>query len=114
MATAAELELAIRCLAPLVVGRTVRGVAVVAGSLDVCLFFTERPHPELHALRIATVENAYLTFEEELKGRIEPGMLADLTVLEDDFLTAPAERLEGMTVFMTVVGGQVVHGDAGN
>lgn len=60
------------------------------------------------ALRASTSGNAYLTFEEELKGSIEPGKLADLVVLSDDIMTCPPERIEQMTVLMTMVGGTVV------
>jgi predicted amidohydrolase YtcJ len=60
------------------------------------------------ALRLSTVENAYLTFEERIKGSIEPGKLADLVVLSDDILTCPEKRIEQMTVLMTMVGGRTV------
>ena len=60
------------------------------------------------ALKLSTVENAYLNFEEDTKGTIEPGKLADLIVLADDFLTVPEERIETMDVMMTMVGGRIV------
>jgi len=61
------------------------------------------------ALRIATINNAYLTFEERLKGSIEAGKLADLVVLPEDILTCPAKDIERMRVTMTMVGGRVVY-----
>ena len=61
------------------------------------------------ALRASTIGNAYLTFEEAIKGSIEPGKLADLVVLSDDIMTCPPERIEQMTVLMTMVGGTVVY-----
>lgn len=64
------------------------------------------------ALQIETINNAYLTFEERLKGSIEPGKLADLVVLPEDILTCPAKRIEQMSVAMTIVGGKIVF-DAG-
>ena len=61
------------------------------------------------ALRLETVNNAYTTFEEKIKGSIEPGKLADLVVLQDDIMTVPAKRIQSMNVLMTVVGGKIVY-----
>jgi predicted amidohydrolase YtcJ len=61
------------------------------------------------ALQVETINNAYLTFEEKLKGSIEPGKLADLVVLPEDILTVPDKRIEQMAVSMTMVGGAVVY-----
>jgi predicted amidohydrolase YtcJ len=61
------------------------------------------------ALRIETINNAYLTFEERVKGSIEPGKLADLVVLPEDILTCPAKNIEQMRVAMTMVGGKIVY-----
>ena len=62
------------------------------------------------ALRVETINNAFLTFEERLKGSIEPGKLADLVVLPEDILTCPDKHIEQMQVVMTMVGGKVVYG----
>src|SRR5262245_46330239 len=62
------------------------------------------------ALRLETINNAILTFEEGIKGSIEPGKLADLVVLPDDILTCPAKQIEQMQIVMTMVGGKVVFG----
>ena len=64
------------------------------------------------ALRIATVGNARLTFEEDSKGSIEAGKLADFVVLAEDLLTVPDKRIEQMKVVMTVVGGKTVFSEA--
>jgi predicted amidohydrolase YtcJ len=61
------------------------------------------------ALKLETINNAYTTFEEKIKGSIEPGKLADLVVLEDDIMTVPAKRIESTNVLMTVVGGKIVY-----
>ncbi|MDA2934036.1 amidohydrolase [Acidobacteria bacterium AH-259-D05] len=63
------------------------------------------------ALRIITINNAYLTFEEEIKGSLEPGKLADLVVLSEDIMTCPEEDIANLSVLMTMVGGQVVYQD---
>jgi predicted amidohydrolase YtcJ len=61
------------------------------------------------ALRLYTINTAYMSFEEHLKGSIEPGKLADLVVLADDILTCPEDDIKDLKVLMTVVGGQIVH-----
>lgn len=61
------------------------------------------------ALRLATIENAYLTFEEDMKGTLEPGKLADLVVLSQDIMTVPDERLPQTRVLGTMVGGRFVY-----
>ncbi len=62
------------------------------------------------ALRMATINNAWLTMEERTKGSIEPGKFADLVILNEDPLTCPEPRLRDAKVLMTMVGGKVVAG----
>lgn len=59
------------------------------------------------ALRLATVDNAYITFEENIKGSIEAGKLADFVVVDRDYMTIPEEQIKDIGVLMTVVGGKV-------
>jgi predicted amidohydrolase YtcJ len=61
------------------------------------------------ALQVETINNAYLTFEERIKGSIEPGKLADLVVLPEDILACPEKNIERMHVSMTMVGGTFVY-----
>lgn len=61
------------------------------------------------ALRSMTLDAAYGVFEEELKGSIEVGKLADFTILSQDLLTVAEEALLDTEVVMTIVGGEVVY-----
>lgn len=61
------------------------------------------------ALKLLTINNAWLTFDERRKGSIEAGKLADLVLLPEDLMTVDAERIEQMPVLMTMVGGKVVY-----
>jgi predicted amidohydrolase YtcJ len=67
----------------------------------------------MEALRCATINGAYLTFDEAKKGSLETGKFADLAVLSADPLTVAAEELSGVTSRMTMVGGRIVHETAG-
>ena len=74
----------------------------------------ERIAPEqaitrVEALRCATEHGAYLTFDEDKKGSLEPGKLADLAVLSADPLTVPESAIRDITADMTMVGGKIVH-----
>lgn len=62
------------------------------------------------ALRAYTVNNAWVAGEEDEKGTLTPGKLADLVVLDADPLAIAPEALKDVTVVMTMVGGRIVHG----
>jgi predicted amidohydrolase YtcJ len=61
------------------------------------------------ALRCATMGGAYLTFDEDKKGSLEPGKLADLVVPTADPLTVEQGRIQEIGALMTMVGGKIVH-----
>ncbi len=61
------------------------------------------------ALFCATMGGARLTFEEDVKGSIEPGKYADLVILSDDPLTCPEEALKDITADVTIVAGKTVY-----
>ena len=61
------------------------------------------------ALRLYTINNAWLTFEEKEKGSIERGKLADFVVLKSDILTCPVEEVRNMTVSETYLGGKRIY-----
>ena len=56
-----------------------------------------------------TIKGAYLGFEEDLKGSLEPGKLADMVVLSDDILTIDPEEIMGIEIEQTYVGGELVY-----
>lgn len=56
-----------------------------------------------------TRNGAWLNFEEDIKGTIEPGKLADMVVLSDDLLTIDPERILDVEVEQTILGGRVVY-----
>ncbi len=60
------------------------------------------------ALRAYTVNNAWVAGEEEYKGKIQEGFLADLAVLDANPMTIAPRQLKDVQVLMTVVGGEVV------
>jgi hypothetical protein len=61
------------------------------------------------ALRCVTRTGAYLTFDEDKKGTLEPGKLADLAVLSADPLTVEETKIAETASLMTMVGGKIVH-----
>jgi predicted amidohydrolase YtcJ len=71
-------------------------------------------HPEQsltreQAIRLYTINNAFLTFEESRKGSLEPGKFADFIVLDRDILTCPLDEVKDITVEATYLGGARVY-----
>ena len=68
----------------------------------------------MEALRSYTINNAYAGFEEDIKGSLEVGKLADITVLDRDILTIPEEDIPNTTISYTIVGGEVMYSGNNN
>ena len=60
------------------------------------------------ALAGYTRDNAWFTFEEDERGQLAPGFLADLAVLTDDYFEVPVEQLHTLAAELTVLGGEIV------
>ena len=69
--------------------------------------WTDQPlHPEQRisreqAIRLCTINNAYVMFEEKQKGSLEKGKLADFIVLDRDILTCPVDEIRDILVEST-------------
>jgi len=61
------------------------------------------------ALRIHTMGSAYASFEENIKGSIEVGKVADMVVWSHDLYSMPTSQLKDLTVEATIVGGKIVY-----
>jgi len=61
------------------------------------------------ALRAYTAGNAYGVFAEKTRGKLVPGYLADLVLLDQDLTAIPPEAIERARVVTTIVGGRVVY-----
>ncbi len=61
------------------------------------------------ALKIYTINNAYASFEESIKGSIEPGKLADMAILSDDILNCPVDKIKDIESVVTILGGKIIY-----
>jgi predicted amidohydrolase YtcJ len=61
------------------------------------------------AIRAYTTLGAYVGNEEDIKGSIEPGKLADLVVLDRDIFIVPVDEIKDVKVDLTIVGGVIQH-----
>jgi predicted amidohydrolase YtcJ len=71
------------------------------------LFYPEQRMTHEEALKSYTLDNAFAAFEEDLKGSLVEGKLADITVLSKDIMTIPVEEIPTARVDLTIVGGEV-------
>src|SRR5712675_2164381 len=83
-------------------GKTISGVAMRA---------PEELPTRIEALRLYTQGSAWFSFEENARGALAVGQLADLAVLGRDYLSVPIERIGGTVSLLTMVGGRIVYAD---
>ncbi len=61
------------------------------------------------AVKCYTINNAYAAFEENIKGSIEPGKLADMVVLDENILSVDQEKIKDANVIMTILNGEIIY-----
>ncbi len=83
-------------------GKTISGIAMRAA---------EQQPTRIEALRLYTQGSAWFTFEENTRGTLAVGQLADLAVLNRDYLGVPIEQIGGTFSLLTLVGGRIVYAD---
>jgi predicted amidohydrolase YtcJ len=81
--------------------------SVVRQDLDGNDFFPSQRMTRMEALQSYTINNALAAFEEDLKGSLTVGKLADIAVLERDIMSVPEAEIAGTLVDLTIVGGEV-------
>jgi predicted amidohydrolase YtcJ len=84
----------------LVTGRTVRGASMREPQYS--------PTRE-QALRMHTIDSAWMAGDDDRRGSLEPGKWADLVVLSDDYFAVPDDRISAIKALLTLVDGKVVH-----
>jgi hypothetical protein len=62
-----------------------------------------------NALRAYTLGSAWFSHDDDKRGSLEPGKLADFAVLTKDYATIPVDQIGGLESLMTVVGGRIVY-----
>lgn len=76
---------------------------------DGSVFYPDQCMSREEALRSYTINGAHAAFEEDIKGSLEPGKLADITVLSKDIMTIPDDEILTTEVVYTIVGGEVMY-----
>lgn len=82
---------------------------VVTGKMVGGAVVNRQPISREDALIAHTRKNAFFVFQENNLGSIQPGKLADLLVIDRDYLTVPADEIKDIKVLMTMVGGKIVY-----
>lgn len=83
--------------------------SVTRKTKDGIEFFPEQKMSRMEALKSYTINGAYAAFEENIKGTIEQGKLADIVILNKNLLTAPDWDLLNTRVLYTILGGKIVY-----
>jgi predicted amidohydrolase YtcJ len=63
----------------------------------------------MQALKFYTLGSAWFSFDEDVRGSLEVGKLADLAVLSQDYLSVPLDQVGNIASVLTLLGGDVVY-----
>jgi predicted amidohydrolase YtcJ len=83
--------------------------SVTRKTKDGKLFYGDQRMSRMEALRSYTLNNAFAAFEEDIKGSLSIGKLADITVLTKDITTVPDDEILQAKVAYTIVGGKIAY-----
>jgi predicted amidohydrolase YtcJ len=83
-------------------------IAITRKAVDGSVINSAQGISREQALRMYTLNGAYLSFDEKKKGSIEPGKLADMVVIDRNYLSCPVNEIKAIQALRTVVGGRVV------
>ncbi len=83
--------------------------SVTRKTKDGSEFYPEQKMTRLEALKSYTINGAYAAFEENIKGSLAKGKLADITVLSQDILTVPEDEILSTKVCNTIIGGEILY-----
>ena len=83
--------------------------SVTRKTKDGTVFYGDQKMTRVEALRSYTLNNAFAAFEEDIKGSLSLGKLADITVLTKDITAVPDEEIRQAKVAYTIIGGKVLY-----
>lgn len=83
--------------------------SVTRKSADGKVFYGDQKMSRLEALKSYTINGAFASFEENLKGSIKAGKLADLVVLSNDLLKCSDDEIKNTKVLYTIVNGKILY-----
>lgn len=104
------VEITRRAMPPKTFPNPLLGMAFVVSrkTKNGIIIDTDESVSVLESLRIHTINGAYASFEEDIKGTLEEGKLADLAILSENPLEIEPERIQNIEVEMTIIGGEIV------
>ena len=81
--------------------------SVTRKSKNGLIFYENQKMSRMEALKSYTISNAYSAFEEDIKGSIEVGKLADIVILDQNIMKIDAEQIPNTKVLYTIIDGKI-------